>query len=141
MNRLRPVFSFLLLLSFGRIAGAADDLIGTWFLAESGSAPRIRTEITFGIDGAFSMAFRRIPTEEENSEAPIQTTEGRWELDAEVVVLHLPSTAPVGVPKVERVVRWRIVSITGDALSIVDETDSSRRNWKKTEANRGPVTD
>ena len=142
MSHLRLAFTALLVLAFTRVLGAAESISGSWYRDEGGQDHAIRIVITFGEKGLFSTEAIQVPNKRAMPSILLSKTEGRWEYEKEIIVLHLPGTAPVGVvPKEERKVRWQIVSVTKNQLSLCDESGSNRRDWKKTEANsEGRVT-
>ena len=140
MSHLRLPFAALLVLAFTRVLGAAESISGSWYRDEVGQDHAIRTVITFGEKGIFSTEFIQVPNKHGMPSIPLSKIEGRWEYEKEIIVLHLPSTAPVGVvPKEETKVRWRVVSVTKNELSLCDESGSDRRDWRKTEANKALV--
>ena len=131
MKHLRQALGILFLLTFSRVAGADVPFGGSWYRDDVGQNQSIRTEITFGDDGAFSMVFFQVPKDGEPG-APIQKTEGRWSFEEGVILIRTPSTAPVGVtPREENRSRWKILSTSSDTLTTCEQSGATQRTWKR----------
>jgi len=131
MSHLRKVLGVLFLLTFLRVAGADLPFCGSWYRDDSGDGHGFRTEITFGEDGTFSMVFSQPPKEGKPSE-PIQKTEGAWTFEEGVIVIRMPSTAPVGVmPRADAKFRWKVLAVSPDSLATCEQPGAVRSDWKR----------